>query len=370
MRPDPPPLLGLVGEQKNPFWKRIFSRRGLRVVLVILLIAEATGFGLWYFQSSLFPWHYRAAVPHPRALKALNPLTGVLGDPAGAKLPVVGVVIENLYPDARPQSGLGQAPVVYEALAEGGITRFLAVFQEPLPGNIGPVRSLRPYFLDFGLEYDIPVAHAGGSQPALAEIGPLGMKNIDALVYSGSYFYRSTDRLAPHNLYAHGDQLEALVAKLGFAAPPHFTPLPRKKAAPPKAPAVAAHPDIKIDFSSPLYNAEYRYDATMNSYAFVNGGTPQADRNTGEQIYVRNVVVIMAPTRYGTQPDGKPETDIQLVGSGTGYVFMDGGTTTIKWSKVSEKAQMQITDQAGTPVKFDPGNTWYSIVPAGRAVTY
>ena len=57
--------------------------------------------------------------------------------------------------------GLGAAGIVYEALAEGGIIRFLSIFQEPLPASLGPVRSLRPYYLDWGLEYGIPVARRG-----------------------------------------------------------------------------------------------------------------------------------------------------------------------------------------------------------------
>lgn len=297
-----------------------------------------------------------------------SPLTGEQVSPDAAAKPVVGIMIENLYPDARPQSGLGDAGVVYEALAEGGITRFLAVFQEPVPSIVGPIRSLRPYYLRWGLEYNMPVVHAGGSQPALAEIGPLGMKNIDALAYDGSYFYRATDRLAPHNLYSTSDKIAAVVSKLKFDTAPTFTALPRKKDAPNATPT---HPKINITFGQDSsYNVEYTFDPNTNTYARAEGGKPQIDRNTNQQIDVKNVVVEFAPTTYKTQPDGKPETDINLIGTGKALVFMDGDVTIGTWSKASNSAQTQILDSTGTPVSFNPGNTWYSVIPVGNSVIY
>lgn len=298
------------------------------------------------------------------------PLTGVLIDANVAKQPITAVMIENSYPDARPQSGLTQAGVVYEALAEGGITRFMAIFQEPLPSIIGPVRSLRPYFLDWGLEYNIPVAHAGGSQPALAKIAPLGLKNIEALVQS-SGFYRATDRPAPHNLYTKTDLLTNLLTKLGYNTAPTFTPLPRKADAPPAATVAPTHPDIKIVFGAAAYNTEYKYDAASNSYSRFNGGTAQIDRTPNKQIMVKNVVVEMVPTTYSTQPDGKPETDYNIIGSGKAFIFEDGGVTLATWNKASDKAVTKLLDAAGQPITFNRGTTWYSIVPVGNAaVTY
>jgi hypothetical protein len=299
-----------------------------------------------------------------------DPLTGLLVDASVANQPVTAVMIENLYPDARPQSGLSQAGVVYEALAEGGITRFMAIFQEPLPTIIGPIRSLRPYYLDWGLEYNIPVVHAGGSQPALSLIGPSGLKNVEALIQS-SGFYRSTDRLSPHNLYSTSSLLTTLLSKLNYAAAPTFTGLPRKADTPPVAGVAAAHPDINISFgTSAAYNSEYKYDPTTNSYDRFNGGTAQVDRNTTQQILVKNVVVELTPVTYGTQSDGKPETNYSLIGSGKTYVFEDGAMTTGTWSKTTAASPTQLLDATGQPIQFNRGNTWYSVVPVGSTVTF
>lgn len=307
-------------------------------------------------------------VTPPKPTTVASPLTGVQVTPDAATKPVVGIMIENLYPDARPQSGLGDAGVVYEALAEGGITRFLAIFQEPVPSIIGPIRSLRPYYLRWGLEYNIPVVHAGGSQPALADIGKLGMKNIDALAYDGSYFYRATDRLAPHNLYSKTDMIANIVSKLKFDTAPTFTLLLRKVDAPN---ATATHPKINITFGAdPAYNVEYTYDPNTNTYARNEGGKPQLDRNTNQQIAVKNVVVEFTPTTYAIQPDGKPETDINLIGTGKALIFLDGNVTIGTWSKTTNTAQTQILDSTGAAVQFNPGNTWYSVIPVGNSVIY
>jgi hypothetical protein len=311
------------------------------------------------------------ATPSPTATPAPvttgDPLTGLAVSESDAAQPVMAVMIENLDPDARPQSGLSQAGIVYEALAEGGITRFMALFQEPFPTSIGPVRSLRPYYLEWGLEHNIPVVHAGGSQPALAEVGPSGLKNIDALGSLGSYFARTSDRVAPHNLYISGTSLANMDKALGYDQAPTFTPLARKSDNPSGSPT---SPTITINFSTSGYAVKYVYDAASNSYARFLAGVPHVDRNTGKQIYVKNVVVQFTGTTYGTQEDGKPETDIQDVGSGQALVFVDGNLVHATWQKANAKAQTTFTDSNGQPIQFNPGNTWISVLPKGNSVTY
>lgn len=296
-----------------------------------------------------------------------DPLTGEPITAAQAKQPIVGVMIENLYPDARPQSGLGEAGVVYEALAEGGITRFLGIFQEPFPQSIGPVRSLRPYYLTWGLEYNAPVVHAGGSQPALADIRPSGLKNIDALAIGAPTFLRTSDRLAPHNLYSKASVLSALLTKLHWDNAPTFTPLARKTDAPMATPT---HPTIAINFSTSAYKVGYAFDAATDSYARTMGATPHIDRNSGKQIMVKNIVVEFVPTSYSKQQDGKPETDMGLIGSGKAIVFEDGGAIVGSWSKASQKAQTKLIDGNGAPISFNAGTTWYEVVPIGTTISY
>lgn len=352
-----------------------YRSRWTWIAAAIAVVVAAGGFTIYKLTAKHTPsvavaTPAKTPAPTPTPAPPAYPLTGLpAASTAAAQEPVVGVMIENLYPNARPQSGLGSAGIVYEALAEGGITRFLAIFQEPFPSTIGPVRSLRPYYLDWGLEHDIPVAHAGGSQPALAEVGPLHLKDINALKYDGSYFYRTSDRVAPHNLYTNAQLLAQLDSKLGFATPPDFTPLPRKADQPPAG--SPAHPTISITFSSYYYNVQYKFNAAADDYERFMGGTPHIDRLNNQQIQVKNIVVEFMPTTYGTQNDGDPETDYHLIGSGKALVFEDGGVETATWSKASDPAPTSLVDATtGKPVQFNRGNTWFEVVPIGNSVTY
>lgn len=357
-------------EPKKGF-KAFVRTHHTRIILAagILLIVPAGVFAYLTITKPVKAVSKSVSLPKkPVPATKASPLTGEQVDPALAARPITGVVIEN-HPDARPQSGLGQAGVVYEALAEGGITRFLAFFLDQRPPQIGPVRSLRTYFLDWGLEFNAPVVHAGGNADALDEVGPLGMKDINALLgqYSGS-FSRSSDRVAPHNLYTTSDQLDSLEAKLGFNKPANFEPSPRKKEAP--AGGSAPHPDININYSYNGYQVEYQYDQATNSYLRFLAGQPHIDRNTNQQIKVKNVVVQYMPTSYGTTRIGEQTVMMGTPGSGKAIVFTDGGAIEGTWSKGSHNVRTKLLDANGKDIPLNPGNTWYSIVPTDKTVSY
>ncbi|HEX3082200.1 MAG TPA: DUF3048 domain-containing protein [Candidatus Saccharimonadia bacterium] len=351
-------------------------RHTKRIVLIASAVILVTGAGVaaWAFThrpaphvaSKPSPTPKPTPTPTPTPVTKFSPLTGLPVTPAQADQPIIGVIIEN-HPDARPQSGLQDAGVVYEANAEGGITRFEAFFLENRPAAIGPVRSLRTYFLDWGLEFNAPVAHAGGNADALDEVTPLGMKDLNALSFASSGFYRTTDRIAPHNLYTSGAKLDTLLARYSFTGPATFTPSPRKADTPTQAPA---HPNIHIDYSYSGYQVDYKYDATTNDYARYLSGQPHVDRNTGKQIHVKNIVVEMMPTSYGYTRIGESTVIMQTVGQGQGYVIRDGTVVPCTWVKDSRGVRTKLLDASGADIPLDAGNTWYSIVPVGKSVTF
>jgi hypothetical protein len=289
-------------------------------------------------------------------------------EPALADRPITGVVIEN-HPDARPQAGLGEAGVVYEANAEGGITRFLAFFLESRPATIGPVRSLRTYFVDWGLEFNSPVAHAGGNADALDLVRPLGMKDINALDSAADGFYRDkTRRVATeHTLFTTSDRLDGLLQRYGFAKPASFTASPRKADAPNPAPP---HPNVRINFSYGGFQVDYAYDPATNYYARNMAGVPHLDRNTGAQIRVKNLVIQMMPTSYGTTRIGEQTVIMGTVGRGQGWVLRDGDVVPVTWVKDSHNARTQLIGADGKDVPLNPGNTWYEIVPTDKSVSF
>lgn len=302
----------------------------------------------------------------PKPQTKASPLTGMDIEPERADKPILGVIIEN-HPDARPQSGLSSAGVVYEALAEGGITRYLALFLEDKPATIGPVRSVRPYFVDWVLEFNTPIAHVGGNANALDMIATMGVKDINQF-YNGSSFIRAGDRAAPHNVYTSGDQMEALMQRLGFSKLTTFKPTPRNAKDTPVQPP--AHSVINIDYSYANFAVQYRYEAECNCYARFMAGQPHIDRNTGQQIKVKNVVVQYMPTSYGRSRAGEQMVIMGTPGSGNSLVFRDGTVVTGTWTKPAHTERTKLIDAAGKEIPLNKGNTWYSIVPTTKTVSY
>jgi hypothetical protein len=265
-------------------------------------------------------------------------------------------MIEN-SPDARPQSGLKDAGVVYEAIAEGGITRFVALYQEAQPDYIGPVRSVRPYYLDFIRPFEASIAHVGGPPQALSDIKTLGVVDLDQFANGGSY-RRITARFAPHNVYTSMANLDALNSSKGHTSS-NFTGFARKKEAPSAQPTAKS---IDISISSAFYNVHYDYDVATNSYKRSEGGAAHLDEKTGAQITPK-VVIALVMSR-GIASDGQ-HTNYATTGSGHMYVFQDGILTEGTWAKADRTAQFVFAANNGQPIKLNPGQTWITIADAG-----
>jgi hypothetical protein len=294
--------------------------------------------------------------PPPKPTTEPSRLTGLPVKLALNKRPVTGVMIEN-SPDARPQAGLKEAGVVFEAVAEGGITRFLALYQESQPGNLGPVRSVRPYFLDFLRPFDAGIAHVGGSPEALAQIRTDKIKDLDQFGNPGSYA-RTPQRFAPHNMYTNMPALDALNKAKGYTSS-KFTGFPRKSDAPAKKPSARG---IDVNISSFLYNVHYDYDAKSNSYKRSMAGRPHIDANTNSQISPKVVLVLVMPRSI--HPDGV-HTVYPTAGKDKLYVFQDGVLQEGTWSKAGRASQFVFKDAKGKPFKFNAGQTWLTMINPG-----
>lgn len=296
----------------------------------------------------------------PKVTTEPSRLTGVPVDPALNKRPVTGIMIEN-SPDARPQSGLKDAGIVFEAIAEGGITRFLTLFEEAQPSYIGPVRSARPYYLDWALTFDASLAHAGGSAEALALIKDYGVKDLDQFFNSSAY-HRVSNRFAPHNLYTGFAELDKLNASKGYTSS-NFTSWPRKALDKP-AQGPSAH-TIDLTISSVLYNSHYVYDPSNNDYKRSEGGKAHLDEKSGQQLAPRVVIALVT----NRSQDGIYSV-YRTTGSGTIYVFQDGVVVKGTWSKSGQKDQFVFKDSGGQTLGLNPGQTWVTVVAADSAVVY
>jgi len=296
-----------------------------------------------------------------------RPLDGKLVSAAEQKPQLSAVMIENLT-DSRPPSGLDKASVVYEALAEGGITRFMAIFTpDQSIKEIGPVRSARPYYVSYAQAYYPFYVHAGGSPQALSILAQSSTKVIDFNQFSnGQYFVRDRTRFAPHNLYTSSD-------KLTFAIRDKKKP----NASDPTAwnfqeePSIDVRPlvtkDIVINYSSLNYRVTYTYDRVLNQYSRKHGTKAHVTRD-GKQIVTNNVVVMYVQT--GLYPNETQRLKMTTVGSGKAIVFNNGAATVGTWKKTSDSSREQFYDADGKLIPLNSGITWISVVPVDRSVTY
>ncbi len=303
--------------------------------------------------------------PKPASNTVASTLTGLQVPPADNNRPITAVMIENTT-YARPQAGLSQAGVVFEALTEGGITRFMALFQDQLPTFVGPVRSARPYFIDWSMGFDAPYAHAGGSPQALSYIQSQKVKNLDYMYYP-NYYTRISSRPAPHNLYTNIVNLVSLEAKLGWTSST-FTGWPRKADSPSKSPNAT---NINFNPSYSTYNVSYSYNAQTDSYERDEAGAAQTDANTGQQLNPKVVIGLIVPWSQGSlDSSGAYYSTYQDIGSGKAYVFQDGTLTVGQWSKSSPTAALTFTNSAGQPLKLNAGQTWITALADTSEISY
>ncbi len=296
-------------------------------------------------------------------------LTGLPVDPSVNQRQVTGVMIENSTA-ARPQSGLDQAGVVFEAEAEGGVTRFLALFQDNQPSYVGPVRSVRPYYIEWCQSFDCAIAHVGGSPDALQDLKDWGVKNLDQFAGAG-YFQRVSSRAAPHNMYTSLSQLGNYEAKRGYTSSTYTGFIRAAKAVKPPQTTVSS---INFNYGGTAYDVHYDYDAASNSYKRSEGGavhnTVDAS-GTATQLSPKVVVAMVVPKSRGAlDASGAYYSNYQVVGSGEAVVFQHGVATHGTWTKATASGQISFLDDNGTTLALDPGQTWITVVDTNSGISY
>ncbi len=305
-----------------------------------------------------------------------SPLTGELIaaselEKIKSKRPLV-VIVEN-HPDARPQTGLDQADLVYETLAEGGITRFVAVFWSREPEVVGPVRSIRKYFLDIAAGLGDPlIMHIGGavsSNPeanALAEIQRYGMKSLGI---SGGSFWRVSSRYAPHNAYTSTKDLWAQAEELGWVGPVELGMWQFKD--PQSDISSISVSEIQVNWNGwgeNSWSVVWKYDAASNTYQRFHLTEPHVDAITNEQLVARNIALVYASQTLAN--DGTSRIVFDLIGSGKAAVIRDGKVIEGTWSKSDRSERFTFLDQNGSEIAFNRGVTWVMVVPDNSEVIY
>lgn len=306
------------------------------------------------------------AAPQPSATPTPIAPTGAPGLARGAltRRPII-VMIDN-HPDAYPQTGLDHAAVVFEALAEFGVTRFMAVYAPgitPDAPQIGPIRSTRLYFAQWALGFHALYAHAGGSPQGLALVESTDqLINLDALKKaSGGYFARDSARDAPHNLYTSSAELERASEALGIAelAQPNLGFLFKSDAPEAQRPATQ---QIDYFFIYREDNAGWNYDPATNGYLRLRRDKPARDAATNQQLWAKDLVVLeIKEAPLADDPKGRIEQTV--VGSGRARVFMDGIEREVTWRKEAPAAPLRFFEDT-TETQLNVGPVWIIALPS------
>lgn len=288
-------------------------------------------------------------------------LNGVCVDTVVAQTPaLVAVMIEN-HPASRPQAGLAEASVVYEVMVEGNYTRFLALYPySSQVAKVGPVRSSRPYYLDWLLEYDNPLyMHVGGSPDALKLI--LARQVWDANeMYKGNSFWRVTSRVAPHNTYTNTELWTKLIGTetenkfIGWDFSTSTTA------------CVSRCVDfVEIPYLRPSFVTGWKFNSSTQSYERWQDGAPH-QTETG-LIHADTIAIMEVPI---TVLDEVGRLEMKTVGSGPAVVIMNGRKIMGTWQKSAIRERTNWFDTNGQEINFKPGKIWIQVVPRLSMVSF
>lgn len=295
-------------------------------------------------------------------LPFVTPFTGERVAEEVTMRPILATI--NNHPKARPQSGLAQADVVYEMLAEGDVTRLLALYQSELPESIGPIRSARSYFIDIAKGLDAFYIAHGYSPEAKSMLEQRVVENINGMQYDGIYFERSSARVAPHNSYISGENVKAGADKVRTSL------LYQKKVA---YPFYEAEDNVKIGITANEISMNYNNSGSFNSHYVYNGETNQykrysadvetIDYETNESIELANILFFEMPHRI---VDNEGRREITITGGGNAYVAQAGMIREVKWKNAD--GLLVAVEEDGSEVKLVQGKTWIHFVPTSPGI--
>lgn len=299
----------------------------------------------------------------PIPAKTVNPLDGTEADLALANRHPLAIIIEN-HPAARPQVGLDKASIIYEVITEGGITRFMAVYGPKDADKVGPVRSLRTFFLDWAFSYNAIISHVGGNIDALDRVGPEGALDLDQFGLGEKAYWREPQagKAIEHTMFTSTEKLYQAAQEKGYEMKANFTAL---KFLDPKDFTVnqSTRQTITIDFSSPSYKVNYEYDPINNNYPRSLAGSLHRDRETGNQLAPTNIIIQEVSRAQTLTRINEESWTFTTLGEGKAKVFYGGKAIEATWKKQDLKSRTKFYDSSGREIEFLPGLFWYEIVP-------
>lgn len=354
------------------------SRRRRLISLGLFIAVVGGASAAWYAQAKNVPKpdDQTITVDAPKVetqltgQKAVSNLDGREYDTALANRRPIAVMVEN-HPDARPQYGLSRASVIYEAVAEGGITRYLLIFGPTDAERVGPIRSARTYYLDWALEYNAMYAHAGGAANALTKIrSDKTINDMDMLGKPVMWRQRRGNEASEHTLYGNTVMMRSYGHDVGWSDTSDFIPwqFVADTRTPDERTAAATATKITIPYGG-SYTVTYTYNPTTNTYARVLANKADVDALTNEQITPTNVVV-QVMNRTEINAGGKQVGDLTLYGKGKALLFSGGTVTEGEWRKEGERKRTKYYDATGTELTLRAGQTVVTVVQPNITASY
>ncbi|MEI6602641.1 MAG: DUF3048 domain-containing protein [Clostridia bacterium] len=308
--------------------------------------------------SSPVPTPAPTAVPTPTPVP--TPPNGFIIPKADVR--PIAVMVDNQGSRPLPQGGLKKAQIVYECLAEGGITRLMPVFWGTTPSMVGPVRSSRHYFAEFAYEHDAIYVHIGWSPQARAIINSLGIADVNGL-YDKAFWKLTNDRSNWQDKYTSYDKIIAIANSKNFdlktKEPRSF--LYSQIIRPLTGKGLKKAKVVGIRYNSQADN-RYVYNPKTKLYMRYRNGAKHMDRASGKQLSTGNIVVQFV-SNYGIIGDYKNRQELQNIGSGKGWYITCGKAVEIRWKKTSASAKTRYTRLSGKPLVLNPAQTWIQVVP-------
>lgn len=345
----------------------------ISIILVILIILSITLYNRYYKTNNNNETDNSTSIEikkdDNKQKTTISELDGIEYPQDVANRNPIAIMVEN-HPDARPQAGLDKASIVYEAEAEGGITRFMAIFGPQDASKVGPVRSARTYYIDWALEYNAFYAHVGGSADGLALINQVAIKDINQFNYGTQAFWRETANnvATEHTMFTDTEKLRDIAISNDWeTSTSDFKTLKFKDEI-----DNSLRPEsqqISISFSGPLYDIIWNYNKENNEYLRTMGGSAHNDRVNGEQLKAKNIIVQEVSRQLITNSGGKQVWQMDTVGEGNAKIYQDGTKIDATWKKDSREERTIFYNLNNEEIKFNPGTTWYEIVEPGSVVT-
>jgi hypothetical protein len=291
------------------------------------------------------------------------PLTGLYTNDAVDNR-IFGVMINN-HSQARPQSGLSQADIVFEILAEANITRFLALYQSEIPEKIGPVRSAREYYFELANRYNALYVYHGAAEFVDDMIVNQGTEFLNGAIHDndGVLFLRESFRQAPHNSYLLSDAVYGAANDKGYATEMAYEPLPFLEDGEMDELEGDRADHIEIVYSDqPMEIVEYLYNPELKSYQRFSDQAETVEYETGDPVMVENIFIIET---HHEVIDDQGRRRIDLDTGGNAYLIQHGVAQQVQWENDNGRL---IPVKDGEAVGFMPGKTWINVIPTSPSM--